>query len=362
MKILQICSARSIGGGERHVIDLSNRLTDRGHEVFLAIAPGSPLRGQLTQIPSENISELSLRNALDLKSAFRIGTLAKQNNIELINAHLARDYPIAVVAAKIAKVPLVITRHVLFPMNRLHKRFLRDVKYVIAPSNAVATNLKNERIFSNEKIVTIRYGLDLSKFPNVALAASGQQFPTIGAIGNLDPVKGFDVFVHAAFLVHEKMPDVRFRIVGGDSSPGRVNEAELRNTIGGFGLTDTVEVTGWSSDIAETLSQLDILVSASRSESFGFVIAEAMVCGVPVIATETEGSKEIIRDDSLGIVVPIDSAPDIADAIIELITNKPKRDKLSAAGRAYVREHFSLERMVDETEALYRRVIDSSQT
>jgi len=165
MKVLQISSARSIGGGEKHVVDLSNELSKRGHDVFVAVAPNSPLRENLTQLPSTNIQEFPLRNALDMPSAVKISKFVRENNIEIINAHFAKDYPVAAFAARIAGVPFVVTRHVLFPMNKMHRIFLRDVRFVISPSNAVADSLRNQGLFPEEKIVTIRYGLDVENFP-----------------------------------------------------------------------------------------------------------------------------------------------------------------------------------------------------
>jgi glycosyltransferase involved in cell wall biosynthesis len=355
MKVLQICSARSIGGGERHVIDLSNGLAERGHDVCVAVAPGSPVADRLTGLPAENIVEVPLRNALDLQSAVGIARLVKRRGIELINAHLARDYPIAAAAARIAGVPYVITRHVLFPMSRLHRKFLSRTRFVISPSNAVAENLRREGIFPSEKIVTIRYGVDPARFP-LRPQPANERF-TIGAIGNLDPVKGFDVLIRAAAIVKRQLPDVRFEIVGEDRSPDRRNEVELRELIRDLGLDETVVLEGWSSDVATKLAGFDIFVSSSRSESFGFAVAEAMLCGVPVIASRTEGAAEIISEPMLGELAPIADTESLADAILRLEADAARRDQLSSAGREYISRHFSLKRMVDETEVLYTRVL-----
>jgi L-malate glycosyltransferase len=355
MRILQISSARSIGGGERHVIDLSNEFTKRGHDIFAAVVPGSPMPKALSRLPRENIAEFPLRNALDISTAVRIARFASQNKIELINAHFAKDYPVAAVAARIAGVPFVITRHVLFPMNRLHRVFLRDVKYVIAPSNAAAESLRKQQLFPSEKIVTIRYGLEVDKFP-VRDAFDREGF-VIGAIGNLDPVKGFDVLVRAARTVIDKMPNARFEIVGEDRSRNGHNEIELRKLIAELDLDQAVLLKGWSDDVREVLAGFDLFISSSRSESFGFVIAEAMLSGVPVIATETEGAKEIISDPSLGRLVPVGSTEPLADVILQLTTDRSQRDALASSGRAHIERSFSMTRMVDETEALYRRAV-----
>ena len=356
MRVLQICSARSIGGGERHVIDLSNQMTERGHEVFLALAPNSPLLSQLEQVPSERTAAFPLRNAVDLRSAIGIASFVRSHDIELINVHLARDYPVAAMAARFSGVPYVITRHVLFPMSGLHRLLLRRASYVIAVSNAVAKNLKRERIFNEKKIVTIRYGLDVGRFESSN--RDNDLLLRVGSIGNLDPIKGFDVLIKAVAIVHTQNPAVRFEIVGDDRSPDGKNRRGLEDLIAALDLRDVVRLSGWSDDIPRKLATFDVFVSSSRSESFGFVIAEAMLSGLPVVATETEGAREIISDLPLGVLVPIDSPEPLANAILELLGDEMKRRQLAKFGRQRIEEHFSLERMVGETERLYRQVID----
>ena len=349
---MQICSARSIGGGERHVIDLSNELLRRGHKVFLAVVSGSPVIEKIEGISNNDFSTHAFRNAIDVGTTAGIAKIARENKIELINAHLAKDYPIAAAVALVERIPYVITRHVLFPMSRIHRWVLRDASFVIAPSNAVAANLRREGIFPEEKIVTIRYGLDVDQFP--LSQRTYRDTKIVGAVGNLDPVKGFDVLIRAAKIVADKHPAISFQIFGEDRSRDSRNETELRSLITELGLTDVVRLQGWSADVRAELRNFDILVSSSRSESFGFVIAEAMLSGVPVIATETEGAREIISDPSLGRLVPIDSADALADAILKQLGSSPPKD----AARNHIENNFSLQHMVDETEALYRRVVE----
>ena len=355
MRVLQISSARSIGGGERHLIDLSNELAKRGHEIFVALVSNSPVREKLTEVPPTNIREFPLRNALDISTAMKIAKFARENNVELINAHFAKDYPVAAVASRLSKIPFVITRHVLFPMNGMHRFILSKVKYVIAPSNAVAASLRDQGLFPNEKIVTIRYGLDVENFP--LRDPEGRTVFCVGSIGNLDPVKGFDVLIRAAEIVTKKRPDVKFKIIGEDRSRDGRNKKELNKLIEDLNLNETVELAGWSDNIADVLPGFDIFVSASRSESFGFVIAEAMLSGVPVIASETEGAKEIIVNPDLGVLVPIANSQALANAIIDLLSNNQRRSTLSNQGRVHIAENFSVRKTVDETEALYRRVV-----
>src|SRR5919201_6780488 len=101
MKILQVCSAdEGLGGGERHVIDLTRGLIERGHELHLAVRPSSPLRRALSGLPLR-WHELGLRNALDLASVRRLAGAIRNEQIEVLHAHVARDYSVCGLAAKL---------------------------------------------------------------------------------------------------------------------------------------------------------------------------------------------------------------------------------------------------------------------
>ncbi|HEX6124490.1 MAG TPA: glycosyltransferase family 4 protein, partial [Pyrinomonadaceae bacterium] len=200
-----------------------------------------------------------------------------------------------------------------------------------------------------------RYGINVDRFPETSRIPH-RGFRVV-SIGNLDPVKGFDILIRAAAIVAAQRPDVEFEIIGEDRSRSRRNERELRRLISEMEPSTKVVLSGWSDKIPEKLPNFDVFVSTSRTESFGAAIAEAMLCGVPVIATETEGAKEIISDPSLGRLVPVDSPRSLAAEIIELIDNEQTRAQLALNGRAHILANFSFDRMVDETERLYRRIV-----
>lgn len=357
MRVLQITSARYLGGGERHVADLASGLQRKGHEIFVALAPGAALLDELSFLPAEQIVELPFRGSLDYPTTSAIGQFAKAEKIDLIHAHVARDYPITAAAALLSKLPFVITRHVLFPMSRIHRFVLRNVSYVIAPSNAVARSLHEQQIFPAERIVTIRHGLDPSRY-GIREPVERNGF-VVGSIGNLDPVKGFDILIRAVPAVLQEFPQTRLVIAGIDRSADGRHERDLRRLIADLALEDRVALTGWSDDIPQTLAGFDLFVSSSRSESFGYAIAEAMLSGVPVIATETEGAREIISDPSIGKLVPVESTNALSEAIVELRRNSAKLASFAHEGRSHVRSEFDMARMIDETEAVYERAVDA---
>jgi glycosyltransferase involved in cell wall biosynthesis len=357
LNILQICSARDLGGGERHLADLANSLARRGHNVFAAVVPGSQLIAGLHSVPSENIQEMRLANSLDLFAALRLAEIVKTNSIDVIHAHLARDYPLAAIASlRSGNTPFVLTRHVLFPVNKVHKKILSRTARVIAVSGAVANSLKRQRIFPVEKIVTIHNGIDIKRFKAIKKARTDAPL-TVGIIGHIAPIKGQDLFVQAAAQIARQREDVEFVIVGEDKSRKGENRAALERLIDQLGVTGRVHLAGWQEDVRRSLSLFDIFVSASRSEPFGLVILEAMASGVPVVATASEGAVEILEDGVTGSIVPLEDVDGLARAIDALIADAALRRQFTDRALAAVNDRFSLEKMVDATEDLYADVV-----
>jgi len=362
MRILQICSARTLGGGERHLADLANGLLRRGHGVYAALVPASPLQNELSELPAENVIELPLRNSLDLTSALKLALFVRRNQIEIVHAHLARDYPLAAFAARRGGAHLILTRHVLFPLSRVHRVLLRRVARVLAVSQAVADGLIEQDIFKRDKIVVIHNGVDTARFARPRQddaperPETGRKF-CVGIIGELAPIKGQESFLRAAAIVSSLRDDVDFIIAGEDKSRTGENRRLLESMIDELGLRQCVLITGWADDMVELLRSLDVFVSASRSESFGIAMVEAMAAGVPVVATMTAGAREIIDADMTGVLVPIGDAESMAAAIGELLDDPGRRGRLAANARRMVSERFSLDRMVARTEQVYLDVL-----
>jgi glycosyltransferase involved in cell wall biosynthesis len=361
MKILQICSARQIGGGEKHLADLANGLARRGHDVFVAVIPSSPLLAELSAVPRQNVLELPMRNSLSVASALKLARLVRRHEIEIVHAHVARDYPLAALATRRAGARLVLTRHVLFPLSRIHKLTLRRTARVISVSQAVAEGLRAQQIFDADKIICIHNGIDVDRFVKGREHEQGAvKKLRVGMIGHLAPIKGQEDFIRAAAIVCARRDDVEFVIAGEDKSRGGEHRRNVEKLIDELGLNQRVRLIGWVEDVAKLLPDFDLFVSPSRSEPFGLSIVEAMASGTPVIATMSEGAREIVDDNQTGRLVPIGDTEAMASAIGELLSDRKERDRLSQNGQRVVRERFSLERMVVETEKVYEQVLGRS--
>lgn len=358
MRILQVCSVTTFGGGERHLADLSRALTELGHEVYTAVVPDSPLRTELSFLPKERTFALSRRNYV--KNVTGLGWFVRARGIQIVHAHAARDYHLAALAVRLASSSrLVLTRHALFPLRKINRPLLSDVGRVIAVSQAVAESLRQNGVIESSKITVVHNGVDIDRFdkPVASSQRAGDDPLLVGTVGHLAPIKGQDVFLRAAALISARRRDVQFVVIGEDKSPEKSYRRSLESLVADLGVSEIVDLPGWRDDMPAALSLLTLFVSAARSEPFGLAIVEAMAAGLPVVAAASEGALEIIADGVTGKLVPVDDAEALAQAINDLLDNPLERSRLAQNARLAARARFSLTRMTTDTEQVYREVL-----
>jgi glycosyltransferase involved in cell wall biosynthesis len=357
MKILQVCSVTTFGGGERHLIDLSRALAGLGHDVYAAAVPGTPLAAELSFLPQGRTLALSRANYA--KNVTSLAKFVRANDIEIVHAHAARDYHRAALAVRLAsRGRLVLTRHVLFPLRAINKPLLSGARRVIAVSEAVAESLRQNGVIESSKITVVHNGIDIDRFKSAAVDLRGRDSAAvIGTVGHLAPIKGHDVFIRAAALISARRTNVQFVVIGEDKSPQMEHRRFLENLITELDLKGFVRLPGWRDDVAAVLSSLNVFVSAARSEPFGLAIVEAMAAGLPIVASASEGALEIIEDGVSGRLAPVGDPEALAQAINDLLDDPHECSRLGNYALLAARERFSLARMASDTEGVYREVL-----
>jgi glycosyltransferase involved in cell wall biosynthesis len=284
---------------------------------------------------------------------------------------MARDYPLAAYAVRQNKeARLIVTRHVLFRLSRLHRITLAGASRIIAVSEAAASQLRADGVTAPEKISVVLNGIDTTLFEEARRKFDREQFLRswdlpdncllVGTVGELTPLKGQAEFLQAAAQVLKQRPNVYFFIAGIDHSQDNKNRTALEHLIEKLNLTERVKLVGWLENLAQLYCALDVFVSASHTESFGLAIAEAMASQTAIVATETEGAKEITQPGETGLLVPVRDVDKLAAAVLELLDDKGRRVRLGRSAQQSVVTQFSIERMIDETEAIYRAEIENN--
>jgi glycosyltransferase involved in cell wall biosynthesis len=364
MRILQISSSRTFGGGERHVADLARGLVDRGHEVFAALRPTNEWQHRLGFLSAEQIMHVSIRNSFGVLSSMRIADFVRQNKIEIVHAHIARDYipaSIACLAAKEAK--FVLTRHVLFPLKPFNKHALRNLTVAIGVSDAVGVDLK--KIFPFSKVHVIKNGLDVNSITPDDESRLRRKFrafhqipidaPVVGTLGELRELKGQRDFVLAANELAKAVPDAHFIVVGKDNSSDKGFRRDLKRLVKVFGLEGRFLWLDWLDDTDSFFAAIEVFVSPSHSETSGLAMLEAMAQGKAVVATDTAGARELFGKKAS--LVKVKDPVELSANVLELLSDEPGRAALGSENRHAAGEKFSLKKMVDETEKLYKKLI-----
>lgn len=366
MKILQVCSAESLGGGERHVIDLTRAMIERGHELHLAVRRDSPLIDVLANYPI-HWYELGLRNALDVISAQGIANVIRKNRIDVLHAHIARDYTYCGIAARIAArmgspVGYFITRHHfnLIKSNPVYAWTIGEARALIAVSDSVRETLVQSFPDFADRVVVIPNWIDAggcgSLSREVARARLGvTKRLAVGIVGQITQLKRQDLFIKAAaHLIKDRYwNDAEFMIVG---EPGPDDESyvdQLRQMAHKLRVEGQVRFTGYVEDLPALLTAFDIIAAPSDNEAFSLALIEGMAAGCAVVATRVGGMAEIVEDGITGLLIPPDDAWSLIAALSRLLTDKRLREKIGGVARASVIERFDRQSVIDRIEKLY---------
>jgi len=364
VRILQVSSAKNFGGGERHFVDLCRELVKRGHDVFVALRPSNEWQDRLDFLPPENFLYVSIRNSFGMFSAKKIGRFIEKERIDLVHAHVARDYLAASIAVRtVKKARFLLTRHVVFPLKPFHRFALRNVDAAIGVSPPVREQL--EKIFPPDKVHVIPNGIaiaegeiDRSRLANEfrELHNIPSDAPLIVTLGELKLLKGQRDLVLAANEVKKRFPNCYFVIAGKDNSIDKRFRRELRRLVRVLGHEESFVWLDWLDDVSPLLAAADIFVSPSHSESFGLAILDAMAAGRPIVASATDGAKGLIIDENA--LVPIKDPIALAEKICWFLENESDRLKLGETLRISAREKYGLDLMINATEDLYKKIVD----
>lgn len=347
LRILHVDSGREWRGGQRQVLLLTRGQRDAGHEPLVVAASDAPL---LHRLRSAGLaaSGVRMRADWDLAAARRLHALIRTWRPDVVHAHDARAHALAM-GALIGKrdIPLVVTRRVAFvPKGRL--KYGARVARFIAISHAVQDALQLGGVPAS-RIDVVYSGVPT---PHVDLARDwraerGWDAETIlcGVVGAMTAEKG----VRLLAGIGERLPPalrqrVRLVLLGGQGTG-----TEMLGGVEAFRA-------GFVDEVHRAMAGLDLLWHPSSAEGLGTAVIDAMALGVPPIVFAVGGLPELITQDETGLLVPPGDVAAFATAVTRATDDPALRGAMGRAGPRRAAD-FSVERMVDGTEATYRRVL-----
>ena len=368
LNILQLVNFRWYNACAHYAIALSSGLQKRGHRVILAGDRNSPPLQVAEYTGLEIFPDLYLSHQNPGRFFYNIKRLKdviEQDKIDLVNAHQGAGQLYASLVKKLFKNRFILIRtrgDQRKPKGNLFNRRL-NLKWTDGIITTADTLRKSylENFHSDEKrIINIPLGIDPYYFSpiekNVELSrnmgiSDGEL--VVGVLGRLSPVKGHRYFIRAAAEVLKSFQNVKFLIAGEDA---QVKSFRLKELVKEMGISDKFIFIGRIEDPRKLISLMDIAVVASTgSETIARVALEYMALGKPVVGMEINAIPEVVKNGINGFVVRPENNRGMADAILQLLNDKDKREKFGKASRALVENEFSLDSFVDKTEEFYFR-------
>jgi glycosyltransferase involved in cell wall biosynthesis len=250
---------------------------------------------------------------------------------------------VAVLASALSGIPFSFTEHgpaIFFEAKRWHlDTKIARAKFVVAISHFCRSQLM---LFSRpehwSKISIVHCGVHPSRYKSSVTTSPGKK---ILYVGRLEPVKGLLVLLESVASLIGRHPDMHLTVVGDGTARGAI-EAEAER----LALNEAVDFVGYKTqdEVADLLTQADMLVLPSFAEGVPVVLMEAMASSKPVIASRVAGVQELVHDGVNGFTVPAGDAVALANRINELFENPALGDSMGRSGRHMVEQEFDVER------------------
>jgi len=357
MNILHTETLKRWGGQQNRVLSEAIGLYRKGHNVVIACHRGSVL-AQRAKEAGIKVYELNMVKQAHPVNIPRLMRIIKREGIEIVATHSSVDSWAAGIAAKLTGRKLVRFRHNLYPVGRDPlTRFIYSLPdRLIAISNSVKKRMIDCGI--KRDIDVIHSTVDYERFsPDVRDLRGELVIPAdtiiLGNTATFTRVKGQEFLLMAFNEIYNGSPCVML-------FAGRLNNSSKDKYFRHINkaLRNKVILLGHREDIPSVLKTIDIFVYPSFSEGLGTALLEAMAMERPVVVSDIPTFREFIIDGENGLFFRPKDHKDMAEKVLLLIHNKELREKLGRNARRTVLERFTIEGMIDRTEALYRKVLD----
>ncbi|HSD69263.1 MAG TPA: glycosyltransferase [Woeseiaceae bacterium] len=360
MKIVHVETGRHFYGGAQQVIWLLQGLEVRGIDNLLVCTRHSAIES-VAAAAGIPVTTLPCAGELDLAFVWRLRRVLTREAPDLVHCHSRRgaDF-LGGQAASMVGLPAIVTRRVdntepaLMSALR-YRRFAR----VVAISENIAEVLRQAGV-DDERLVVIRSAVDASQigqqrdreFLEREFAIDLDTF-AIAIVAQLIPRKGHRYLLEALASLKGRYPRLRLEVFGS----GVLDEA-LRRLVAALGLNGMVHFAGYRDDLDDFLSGFDLLVHPAVREGLGVAMLKASAAGLPVIAFDVAGAREIVENGQTGLLVPSEDSGALAAAIARLIEDTALRRRMGANGRARMQRDFSIDNMVNQYVKTYEAVLN----
>ena len=368
LRILYTVNRMDIGGSQTHLLQVLRLLDRNQFEPMLCCLSGE---GALLETARETGATVvgvglgRLKSPSAAGAVLRLTRFMRRARIDIVHNYLLRANVAGTLAARLARVPLVLTskrgchemRGLELAAVRLSNR-LADC--ITANAEAVRRYVHDNEGCPLEKMVVIPSGIDTDRFAPLAPADYKARLGVaadrrvVGIVTRMRVRKGVEEFLRAMGMVREQMPEACAVVVGEVDL-----DASLRALVQELRLDGHLHLLGRRSDMAEVLSAFDLFVLSSHDEGMSNAILEAMAMQRPVVATDVGGTNEVVQDGRTGVLVPAKDPAALAQGILRVLRAPQEGAAMGERGRAIAIERFSARAMVRQMEQLYVQLLEA---
>lgn len=361
MKILELCTSDGVGGLELYALRSTAALQRQGHDVMAAVRPGTMLQQRLGEQGLAHVALPRRSRALPLLAAWRLARLIDRTGVDVVHMHWGHDLLLAVLAKRWALRPvrLVYTRQMALTRRKTdayHRFLYRQIDLYLTITDKLLQQARQLLPLSPARVQRLYYGVPA---PVVMSAAERrvlrhslnipERVFAVGLVGRMEEQKGQHLLIEAVQHLRAAGIPAHATLIG--PAMDEPYQQRLRREVEERGLGEAVVLYGPHRSPMDIMPAFDAIVLATRMETFGLVLAEAMRCGVAVVGTRAGGVPEIIEDGVSGLLFTPEDAVHLARQLEHLARNDALRQQLAAAGKARADDLFAEEQH-------YRRLAD----
>lgn len=368
--IMQIIYSLDVGGMENVLVDIVNNFKSSFINPRFIICCIAKSGNTAKKIRKGNVKIISINKKVgnDFLLPLKLTRIMTRENVKLVHTHGWGAYYDGVISAIMAgKIPIIHTVHGKFFENLACEKIRRIYlqRLLSLQTDKIVTVSKDLQTYysrllhNSRKIYCIYNGVDINKFNTSKnkdqvkrkLGLNPDDL-VVGTVGRLDPIKDHETILKSASLVLKDLPNTKFLIIGDGLLKKNLEELAFK-----LKINNDVIFLGERNDIPELLNVMDIFILSSLFEGNSKTLLEAMATGLPIIATNVGGNRELIEDRKTGILIPPSDKNYMAD-ILKLINRDYKAYQfLGIQAREKVEKDFSIENMIFKYSKLYEEII-----
>ena len=360
MTILHLIGTSEFAGTEQMVLTIGQGQVERGHRVYVMTRE----RGKVAEYVQDQglkVVEPKIGPAL---APFRLAKVARELGVNVFHSHLTSGTHVANATSVLTGIPVVDHLHV-YSKDISHRVAARRGCLVAVSKSVKEFYVENSGV-NPDRIHVVLNGSSIVRDPDSRMSRdlarevvaeelklpSTTRFVTIAA--RITHQKGQDLFVRAAELLAEKLPDVHFLMVGSAEDPVYANE--IYEAVREKGLGNRVSTLGFRRDIAKLLRASEVACVPSRFDPFPLSSLEPMLVGTPLVAARVGGIPEALHRPELGVLVDPDSGDSLAEGIESLLRDPKWASCIAENAQNEANRRYSVDAMLDQIEAVYARV------